>query len=322
MAKIKWGIIAPGKIAKRIAEDIPLSANAELYAVASRSEKRARSFAEKYNAAKYYGSYQELAEDKDIDIVYVASPHAFHFEHSMLCLKHGKAVLCEKPMGMNAEEEKILINTAQEKGLFLMEGMWTRFIPATQKLLEVLHDNMIGKIAFMQADFGFKATYDPQGRLFNKQLGGGALLDIGIYPVYLAYLCLGMPADVKAMARMTETGVDSYCTVLLDFENKAKAVLESNFEAVTPTEARIYGSEGSIILHNRFHHARKITVSTNGKQIDYELPYRGNGYVHEIDEVNYCLQNGLLESPKHPLQMSLDLAMILDRIRSEIGLEY
>lgn len=322
MRKTKWGILGPGKIANKFAQDILLSEGSIFYSVASRDFDRAKEFAEKYQAVKYYGSYEELADDRDVDVVYIASPHKFHFEHSMMCLQKGKAVLCEKPIGMNAKELAIMIETSRKNNLFLMEGMWTRFIPATEKLISLLDDNVIGDILFMHADFGFKATIDPEGRLFNKELGGGSLLDIGIYPVYLSLLCLGMPVDIKAMARMTSTGVDSYCSVLFDFDQSAKAILESTFETTTPTEAILYGTEGILKLHNRFHHTQKITLSKNELNTCFDIPYLGNGYIHQIEEVNHCLQNNQIESPKHPLKMSLELLSLLDRIRMEVGLSY
>jgi len=320
--KIKWGIIGLGKIANKFAADLQLSNNAVLYAVASRNSEKAKNFSEKYNATKFYDSYEALAEDSEIDVIYIATPNAFHFENTMMCLQNGKGVLCEKPMGINSTEVETMIQEAQSRNLFLMEGIWTRFIPATNKLLEILASKTIGDIVFIRADFGFKADTNPKGRLYNKKLGGGSLLDIGIYPIYLSLLTLGIPIDVKAMARMTDTDVDSYCAILFDYENGAKAVLDSTFEVDTSTEAYIYGTKGSLQLHSRFHHSEKITITQDGEKDVLGIPYSGNGYIHEIEEVNKCLLNREIESSKLPLKITANLMKLIDSVKKEIGLNY
>lgn len=317
-----WGIIGLGKIANTFAEDLQLSKNSILYGVASRNIEKAKIFSEKFKAVKYYGSYEELADDPEVDVIYVATPHTLHFENTMMCLKKGKGVLCEKPMGMNLKEVETMVREASLRNLFLMEGLWTRFIPATNKFLELLEEKIIGDLLFIRADFGFKADPDPENRLFNKKLGGGSLLDIGIYPIYLSLLTLGVPNTIKTMARWTETGVDSYCSMLFDYENQTKALLKSTFEADTPTEAHMYGSEGSIKLHRRFHHAERITIAKNEDKTVLDITYRGHGYIHEIEEVEQCLLNGKTESSKLPCHLSIDLVALLDRVRKEIGLHY
>lgn len=321
--KIKWGILGPGKIARKFVQDLQLVENAEIYAVASRNLSRAEFFSNQFNAKQSYGSYLELVQDKDVDVVYVATPHVYHFEHAMLCLKHGKHVLVEKPMGMNAVEVETLINEARSGGLFLMEGLWTRFVPATGKLLELIDDKVIGGVVAIRADFGFKSKMDMQGRLFEKKLGGGSLLDIGIYPVYLSLLILGIPLDIMATARMTETGVDSYCSMMFSYDNHSKASLESTLEAHTPIEAYIYGTQGKIKVATRFHHSERIELYEEEDIIEqYNLKYSGNGYVHEIEEVQNCIKEGKTESPKLPPKTSLQLIRILDKVRAEIGLQY
>jgi predicted dehydrogenase len=312
-----------GKIARTFAADLQLSDDAILYGVASRDLTKARAFSKHHQSIKYYGSYEEMAMDPDIDVIYIATPHPFHVENTLLCLEHGKAVLCEKPMGMDAQEVKMMIDKAKSKQLFLMEGMWTRFIPATEKLLELIDQDVIGEVLFMRADFGFRGDGNPESRIYDKQLGGGSLLDIGIYPIYLSLLTFGMPKEIKAMARMTETGVDSYCAMLMGYENSARAILESTVEADTPIEAYIYGSNGHIHLHSRFHHSQKISVFQNGTLKEtFALPYPGNGYIFEIAEVNGCIKNGETESNRMPLRMSLDLISVMDRVKKEIGLSY
>lgn len=321
--KIKWGIIGLGKIANKLASDLQLSPNAELYGVASRDLQKAGEFSKKFNPAKLFGSYGELASDPAIDVIYIATPHVFHFEHTMLCLKNNKHVLCEKPMGMNAKQVEAMIAEAKERSLFLMEGLWTRFIPAFEKLIQLLDEKIIGDIISVRADFGFKSEMNPEGRLYNRKLGGGSLLDIGIYPIYFSLLALGMPTRIQATARMSKTGVDSYCGMLFDYDNSSKAVLESTIESDTPTEAFIYGTNGHIKVHNRFHHTEKLSIYRDKELIEeIDLEYKGFGYLGEIEEVNRCIHNKQMESPKLPHQMSLDLVTVMDRVRKEIGLRY
>ncbi len=320
---IRWGIIGLGKIAHKFAADLLLADNAVLQGVASRSETKAAEFARQYAANKYYGSYEGLLNDPEIDIVYIATPHVLHFENTMSCLEHNKSVLCEKPMGMNAEQVWLMIEKARRNNLFLMEGIWTRFLPATKKLLELLEQNAIGTPLHLKADFGFKAAYEPEKRLFKKSLGGGALLDIGLYPLYLSLLVLGKPKTIKALARFTETGVDSYVSIIAEFETAAMGLLEATLDSKTPTEAEIYGTQGKIKIHSRFHQSEKISLfDEQDHESVIELPLTGNGYVHEIEEVHACLSNGQKESEKLPLATSLALAELLDQVGQEIGLSY
>ncbi|MBU1368682.1 MAG: Gfo/Idh/MocA family oxidoreductase [Bacteroidetes bacterium] len=320
--KINWGIIGPGKVAGKMAEDLQLSDHAVLYGVASREREKAEAFAERHQAVRCFDSYEALAMAPEIDVIYVATPHTFHYEHTMLCLKHNKAVLCEKPMGIDSGEVKRMIEEAKKRKVFLMEALWTRFIPATEKMLELLDSKAIGDLIFLRADFGFKADAGPEHRIFNKKLGGGALLDIGIYPLYLSLLTLGMPTEIKAMARMTTGGVDSYNAQLLDYENGNKAMLESTFEADTPIEANLYGSKGSIKLHSRFHHSESLTLNQAGKQSEViKLPYTGHGYYHEIEEVNRCLLAQALESSRLPHGDSLKLIGLIDQIKRQLELQ-
>jgi predicted dehydrogenase len=321
-SKINWGILGLGKIAHKFAEDILLLDNAILYGVASRNLEKAKLFGQQYQSRRYFGSYEEIADDPEIDVVYIATPHPFHFELTMMCLEKGKAVLCEKPMGMDSGQVRTMTEKAREKNLFLMEGLWTRFIPGTEAYLDLLEKKALGEVITLHADFGFRAEYDTNSRIFNKELGGGSLLDIGIYPIYLSLITLGIPSEIRALARMTETKVDSYCSMLLGFEGQGKAMLESTFEADTPTEAIVYGTSGSIKLHRRFHHTEKITLSNDGGHKEFEAPYIGNGYFHEIEEVNKCLIEGRTESQKLPLSASLDLISLIDKVKEEIGLKY
>lgn len=320
---IRWGILGSGKIAHKFAEDLQQSEQGHLYAIASRTLSKAQEFSRKFSAQKALGSYEELIQDPKVDVLYIATPHPFHFQWSMKGLQNGKAILCEKPMGMNATQVERLIKVARQQKLFLMEGLWTRFIPGTQKLLEWIEEKPLGDLLFIRADFGFKAHKDPDSRIFNKSLGGGSLLDIGIYPIYLSLLTLGTPSASHAMARFTETEVDGYCSMLFDYESHAKAILESTIEANTPTEAFLYFEHGHIHMHSRFHHTEKLSlISPQGRESTYHIPYRGHGYIHEIEEVHHCLLSGKTESDLLPLSTSQELSKIMDQVRSVIGLEY
>jgi predicted dehydrogenase len=321
--KINWGILGLGHIAEKFASDLLLSENSVLQGVASRDINKAKQFGDKYRAVNYYGSYTELAEDPIIDVIYIATPHVMHFENTMMCLKNGKSVLCEKPMGMNSDKVKIMSDYAKESNLFLMEGLWTRFIPATEKLLELLENKEIGDLVMVRADFGFKAPNNPESRVFNRNLGGGSLMDVGIYPVYLSLLTLGNPSAISAKSEFTETGVDAYCSMNFDYNKRAMSILESSIVSQTRTEALLYGTKGLIIMHPRFHHTQKLTIYKDGifKTI-FENRNRGFGYIYEIEEVNKCLQNKKTESDKLPLSMSYQISMLLDWIKSEIGLVY
>ena len=320
--KVHWGIIGLGKIANKFAADLQLSDNAILQGVASRNMNKAIAFAEKHNAVSTFDSYEKLVNDSEIDVIYIATPHTFHFENTLLCLQNGKAVLCEKPMGINSTQVQTMIEEAKSRKLFLMEAIWTRFMPAIEKTLELLDEKIIGDIVQVRADFGFRADFNPENRLFNKKLGGGSLLDIGIYPIFISLLILGIPTDIKAMASMTETDVDSFCAMLFDYSTNAKAVLESTIEANTQTEAYIHGTKGSLKLHRQFHNPSKITLEKDGIETIFELPFTGNGYLHEIEEVNNCLLNGETESSKLPLDLSMNLSNLIDTIKTQIGLNY
>ncbi|MCB0572122.1 MAG: Gfo/Idh/MocA family oxidoreductase [Phaeodactylibacter sp.] len=318
-----WGIIGPGRIAHKFAQDIGHTEHARLHAVASRSEDRARSFAGQYGASYAFGSYEEILGCPDLDAVYIASPHTGHYEHTLMCLRAGLPVLCEKPFALNANQVREMIATAREHDTFLMEALWTRFLPTTLKALELIGNGAIGQVLAVKADFGFRAPFDPQGRLYNPQLGGGSLLDIGIYPVFLALLVLGYPDTIKALAHIGTTGVDEECGMLFRYSDGRMAHLHSTIRARTKTEAFIYGEEGAIHLHTRWHEPTSMSlVSNEGRPLDFHFDWKTNGYSYEAQEVMRCLSSGLKESPAMPLRFSLSLIALLDAIRAEIGLVY
>jgi predicted dehydrogenase len=320
---VKFGIIGLGKVAHKFAHDLALVDGCVLQAVGSRNLKKARKFATEHQATQFYSSYEEVAADPEIAIIYIATPHVFHFENTMMCLHAGKAVICEKPFAMNLEEVEIMIQTAKDKNLFLMEALWTRFIPSTLKVIELMEQNTIGKIHSIQANFGYVATTDPTSRLIARELGGGSLLDIGIYPIFISLLLLGTPVETASIAQLSKTGIDQHCAMLMKFKNGATAILESTFLTMTSNEAALYGSKGKITMQAPFHHTEKIVVEINGTE-PYQIasPMIGNGYAHEIEEVKNCLIAGKIESDKMSFINSLELIKTLDLIRSQVNLTY
>lgn len=320
---VKFGIIGLGKIAHKFAHDIALVDGCTLQAVGSRSKEKAKEFASRYKVVNYYDSYEQVATDPEVDVIYIATPHTLHYENTMMCLLSGKAVICEKPFAMNANEVAHMIHTAKEKSLFLMEALWTRFIPATLKVKQLIDSKAIGKITSISSSFGFVAAHDPDSRLNRHDLGGGSLLDIGIYPIFISLLLLGDPIETHAIGKLNAIKVDQRCSILMKFENDAIASLTSDFTTKLPNETIIYGSNGKIKMHEPFHHTRMLSLEINEQPSQVlELPLIGNGYAHEIEEVVYCLQNKKKESDLMSHQLSRDLIRNLDQVRSLIGLEY
>ncbi|MEP2935687.1 MAG: Gfo/Idh/MocA family oxidoreductase [Gilvibacter sp.] len=322
MNEIKLAIIGPGKIAHKFAADVPLVKGVVLFAVASRNLDKAKAFAAEHKATHYYDNYEAVAANSEVDLVYIATPNSFHFEHSMMCLEAGKAVICEKPFALNSQQVLKMTNKAQEKGVFFMEALWTRFIPATQKVIELIAQGAIGEIKGVKADFGFTAPVDLDSRLYNKALGGGSLLDIGIYPIYLSYLLLGVPESIHATATLSPTGVDTDCKMVFEYSN-AISNLECSFTQTTPTEALILGSKGMIKLHSRFHHCKGLTVITEGQPpVSIKLDYIGYGYSYELAHVVDCLHQDTLESPMVSHTDSINLMSLLDTVRNIIEVKF
>lgn len=324
MAKVfNWGIIGLGKIAHKFAQDLQGIKSAKLHAVASRSFPKAKTFAKKYSATYAFGSYEEMVSCPDLDVVYIATPHPFHCENTLMCLKHKIPVLCEKPFAMNAAEARRMIAASKSNKTFLMEALWTRFLPSMKKMLSIIEDGIIGEVLSIKADFGFKAPFDPDGRLFNQKLGGGSLMDIGIYPVFLSLLILGRPIIVKAIATIGQTNVDESCGIILKYPNNKLAILDSTIISETATEALIYGEKGTIRINGRWHEPTSITLMRDGKEPkDIFFDYSSNGYSYEAEEVMRCLRRRRLSSPLLDHHFSLDLIELLDEIRMEAGIYY
>ncbi|MFC5905966.1 Gfo/Idh/MocA family protein [Streptacidiphilus monticola] len=324
--KIRWGILATGGIAAEFAADLQLLPDAELVAVASRTQAAADSFAARFGVPRAYGTWAALAEDPEVDVVYVATPHNAHYAASALLLSAGKAVLCEKPFTLNLQDAEALFDLAHKQGVFLMEAMWMRCNPVARRVAELVADGAVGQVALVQADFGVPGPFAPEHRMRNPELGGGALLDLGVYPVTFAHMMLGKPAQVTARATLTPEGVDATTGLLLGWEDGALAALSCGITAGSPVRAVVAGDLGRIEVPSPFFRADRFTWyradgdPTAGETV--ELPRRGRGYVHEAEEVMRCLRAGLLESPSVSRQDTLDVMAVLDAARAQIGVRY
>lgn len=317
-----WAILAPGKIANKFAEDIQYVEGAQVHAVASRSLERAREFADKFNVPHAVGSYEALLNIPDIDCVYIASPHTYHFDHTMMCLEAGLNVLCEKPFAMKESEVQQMIDKAQEKGVFLMEALWTRFFPFMNEVDNLIDNGVIGKPWSLSADFGFEADFDPSSRLFDKVLGGGALLDIGIYPIFMALYQFGYPDKITARAEFAETGADTIDHITFHYEDGKTAQLHATILEDTKCECVIRGDQGEIYIHPRFHETKSISFITNHDETTIDCGFEGRGYRWEIEHVQECIQSGLKESPMMGHDFSIQLIRLLDEVSGLIGLRY
>lgn len=317
----RWGIIGPGKIARKFADDLRLLPHAQLHAVASTSLERAQAFAAEYDAPHAYGRQEDIAGCPGLDVVYIATPHTLHAANAIFCLENGLPVLCEKPMSTGLAEVRRMVETARRQQVFLMEALWTRFIPAVQHALDLIDGGAIGKVHTVKADFGFRTPFDAHSRLFDPALGGGALYDIGIYPALLAQLIFGKPAsaDISAAANFAPTGVDETCMFTLRYPENRLALGHVTLAANLPTEGWIYGTEGAIHLHTRFHHPQRLTVlryeGREERNEEIEMPYAGWGYAPEAAHVMECLAAGRKESALLPLDFSLGLAETLEQVR-------
>lgn len=320
---VRWGILGTGGIARAFALGLRHAPGAVLAAVGSRTRESAEAFARELGAETAYGSYEALAAAPGVDIIYIATPHAMHAENALLALGGGKAVLCEKPFAMNRREAQAVVALAREKNLFLMEAMWTRFLPALAEVRHVMASGEIGEIVQVQADFGFAATRDPAHRVNKRELGGGALLDLGIYPLSIACALLGPAQGVQAQAIMSETGVDATTVFTLKHAGGTLSAGSCSLRARSSCELVVSGTEGSIRMHRMFHLADRITVEVHGQAPrTVATPYLGNGYTHEAIEAGAWLRMGCIEHPGMTHEETLALMALLDEIRRQIGLSY
>lgn len=319
----RWGILGPGHIAHKFAQDLLTLPDAQLYAVASTDQQRADEFARQYGAPHAFGSYDGLLTLPDVDVVYIATPHVKHYDNALMLLNGGISVLGEKPFAMNLGQVRGMVDLARTKNTFLMEALWSRFMPTLLKANQLVNDGAIGTVTGVRADFGFKAPFLPDKRLFNKALGGGSLLDIGIYPLFWSYFMLGMPQTIKATATFGTTGVDEQCGMVLTYPTGQLAILDSTLRAKTPCEALVYGTDGLIRVHSRWHETTGLTLEREGREPETFTADRSTfGYDYEAQHVMDCLAQGLTESPVWSLDDSLNLMTLLDSVRDEAGIDY
>ena len=318
---IRWGIIGLGKIANKFATDLASIETAELVAVASRNLQNANNFAEKHTAKKAYSSYEELAKDTNVDAVYIATPHSFHKEHAILCLRNKKAVLCEKPFAMNLSEVAEMIQVAKENNVLLMEALWSFFLPHFTYVLDIVKSEKFGKLKSLEADFGFHTPYNTDSRLFKKELGGGSLLDIGIYPIFAALATLGEPDAIHAKATFFENGADASCDMVFQYKN-AKATLKSTLLEEIPSIAILKFDKAIVKLNSQFHQSSSITVIQNNKEEIINFDFKTIGYNFETEHFNNLIRAGEKESNIMTFEFSKNLINTLDKVREIIGLKY
>ena len=320
---IRWGILSTGRIAHKFATGLNDLPDTELVAVGSRSIGTANTFANQFNIPRRHGSYDSLAQDPDVDVIYIATPHSSHQENALMCLEMGKAVLCEKPFTINVQQAEMVIQVAREKGLFLMEAMWTRFLPHILKVQQIINDGLIGQPQILQASVGDQKELDPSNRFFNPKLGGGSLIDVGIYAVTLAYLVFGPPAEIQSLANLSSTGVDQETVVTFRHNDGQLTYFASSILHHMPRDATITGDNGSIYIHPDFWHPSQITLRVNSETeqfIEVDCPL--NGYHYQVLEVNRCLKAGRSESSVMSLDTTLHVMNTLDTIRRQWGLKY
>jgi predicted dehydrogenase len=321
--KYKWGILAPGKMSAKFTRGLKLLDNAELYAVGSRDIERARHFAAEFGFKKAYGSYEELAADKDVDVIYVASPHSHHHDHTIMCLRNGKAVLCEKAFALNSREADEMIAEADRQKVFLMEALWPPFQPIYRKTKEILLGGEPGRLLHLTARFGFQPPFDPTDRKYNLALGGGSLLDIGIYPVMDTLHFMGVPDDIVAKASFTETGSEDSISMIFGYADGRMATLYSSFRTAAGIATDLLCENGNLYFSRGRDMSQRLNVAMNGKEnIEYSLLPEGMGYHYEAIEVMKCLEEGKLESEIVPHSFTRDLMRTLDKIRAAAGISF
>jgi predicted dehydrogenase len=319
--KIKWGIIGLGKIARQFASELQLIPTAELYAVASRDLVKAQDFASTHGCPTVYGSYDAIFQDKNIDILYIATPHNLHAELTIMALQNKKHVLCEKPIALHYKDALQTIETARKYNKFFMEAFWTRFNPAVREALEHIQNGAIGEVKYLNADFAFKADILENSRMTDLKLGGGSLMDIGVYPLFLAYLILGIPKEIVAKSNFHPEGADLQTSIILNYE-KAQAILHSSFLSTSNLKATISGTKGRINLNSPWFMTESYTLIQNDVKEKFKRPTFGKGYSYEIEECHKCIKSSKIESELWSHQNSLDLISIIEEVKTQIGLEF
>jgi len=324
LKKIRFGILGCGRIADEFVSDLVYAKGCECVAVGSRGLKKGKAFADKFGISRAYGSYDQLVSDGDVDVVYVATPHPFHMENTLASVKAGKGVLCEKPVAVNAGQFRKMRSAAEKKGVFLMEAMWTRFFPAIKQIRKWLDEGKIGEVLEVKAEFGVHFKVDAKHRIHNRSLGGGGLLDLGIYPVSFASLVFGaQPSRIESVVHKERNGVDDQADMLFQYSGGASACLSCSTRFAMKQEAIVYGSKGMIIIEKDFFHPSQVVLQMEGKGAKvYEFGYEGNGLHFEAEHVGQCVSKGATESVLMSLDESMDIMKTMDRIRKGWKLKY
>lgn len=323
MKTYNWGILGTGNIARKFSQSLHLLDNAVIYAVGSRDLAKAKSFASDFKITKAYGSYEELVKDPDVDIIYVATPHPLHMENTLMSLRNGKHVICEKPLAINFKEVDQMITEAEKSGLFLMEALWPPFQPSYLKAKEIIDGGGYGKILHMRGKFCFNAGYDPAMRTYNLDLGGGSLLDIGIYPIMDILFFMGIPDKIEAWSKIAPTGADETTSVMFKYNDGRMAEAFSSFSIPAGISTEINCLEGNIFLSRIRNRGQKLVLEFPDSQTE-EMLFNpaAMGYQYEAAEVMKCLDEGLCESPVVPHSFSVALIKVLDAIREKAGIIY
>lgn len=322
-APLRWGILGAGAVAATVGADVAASVGSTLAAVAARDPARAEAFAARHGVARAHATYAELVADPDVDVVYVATTHAQHHEHALLALRAGKAVLVEKAFTLTARQAREVVAEARARALFCMEAMWLRCHPLIRRVAELAAGGAIGDVVGVRADLSKRFDYDPAGRLFDLRAGGGALLDLGVYPAHFTWLLLGRPDTVHAIGSLAPTGADLTAASQWGYRDGRVAQLYSSAATDSPYAALVTGTAGWIRVETRLHRPSAITVRTAaGEQTVAAEPVTGNGYRHEVAEVERCLRAGLVESPLVPLDDTVGVLEVIDECRRQLGARY
>lgn len=316
---VRWGILGAGGIAHKLAEAVRDLTQSTVTAVGSRDLAKSQAFADQMGVATAHGSYEDLVADPDVDVIYVATPHSHHLEHALLAIEAGKHVMCEKALTQNGAQAREMVAAARAKGVFLMEAMWTRHLPHSYKLREIIAEGEIGDIVSVQADHGQLLTHVE--RMWDPNLAGGALLDLGVYPIAFAHDLLGVPDKIGATGRLRDTGVDGQVSMVFDYPT-AQAILTTTMEARTPNMALIAGTTGRIIVEDTFYNPTSFTViKDDGSSWTFD-GHAPNGFQFEAAETARRIHAGDTESPLLTLDQSIDIMDMMDEVRRQIGLVY
>jgi dihydrodiol dehydrogenase / D-xylose 1-dehydrogenase (NADP) len=321
--KIRWGILGTGYIAEKFTEALSVLPDAELIGIGSRNIETAREFASRYDIPNPHGSYLDLVNDPEVDVVYVGTLNSLHKENCIQAINAGKAVLCEKPFMLNSREAEEILSLAKEKRVFIMEALWTRFIPAFRNALEMCNSGVLGDVKMLSSDFGFICEDPPDSPLYSPKYGGGSFMDIGYYSVALAHIFLGEPDEISALANVGLSGVDEQMGMLFRYEGGEIGLGFSSFNLETPTEATINGNKGYIRIHSPFYCPSSISLCLNGEEPQvFNFPIEGNGWNYEAVEVMNCLREGKLESDILPHRESLSMSRTMEKFRKHTGLDF